>query len=305
MRMHTGTSKALAALIFTIVLWGIAPVFIRGVSVALGPADAFVIRLVASGLIFTVIAFFTTGFAISRKDVPHLLFITFIGLFGYYAGTIFGFAYAPAGIGSLIMSSQPILIGLIAWAVGSERITLATVLGLAIALAGSVLLVWGDDLGISAAQKSDLLIGVGLILIASITWAIYVVFSRSLSEKLGAIKVTCLSNMLIALPMLPFLRKDMIAKVAAMPTEAMTGLALLLTVGSLSVITWNFAAPKLKPSLLGMSLYMIPVIGVFAGWLILGEVITPQIIFAAALILLGVAVSQLKTFSRKPAKVNA
>ena len=115
--MQSGTSKALAALIFTIVLWGIAPVFIRGVSVALGPADAFVIRLVASGLIFAVIAFFTTGFAISRKDVPHLLFVTFIGLFGYYGGTIFGFAYAPAGIGSLIMSSQPILIGLIAWAV--------------------------------------------------------------------------------------------------------------------------------------------------------------------------------------------
>ena len=145
----------------------------------------------------------------------------------------------------------------------------------------------------------------GLILIASITWAIYVVFSRSLSEKLGAIKVTCLSNMLIALPMLPFLRQDMFAKVVGLPTDAMTGLALLLTVGSLSVITWNFAAPKLKPSLLGTSLYMIPVIGVFAGWLILGEVITPQIIIAAALILLGVAVSQLKTFSRKPAKVNA
>jgi drug/metabolite transporter (DMT)-like permease len=303
--MQTSAARPLAALVFTIVLWGIAPVFIRGVSVALGPADAFVIRLAISAVIFAVIGFFTSGFAVSRRDWPQLLFVSLFGLFGYYGGTIFGFAYAPAGVGALLMSIQPILIGIIAWAAGQERLTLATIIGLLIALAGSVLLVWGDGLGISVAQKAELVWGVGLLLLASITWAFYVVYSRSLSDRIGALKVSCLSNMLIALPVLPFLRLDMIPKVANLPTEALTGLVLLTTVGSLSVITWNYAAPHLKPSLLGMSLYMMPVIAVAAGWLILNEAITVQIIIAAALILLGVAISQIKTFSPRSTKVSA
>jgi drug/metabolite transporter (DMT)-like permease len=301
--MQPGTSKAILALAFTVCVWGLTPVFVRGVSLALGPYDAFVIRLFISGILYAAITAALGNFAFPRADVPKLLMITLPGLLGYYAGTIFGFAYAPAGVGTLIMASQPLLIGLFAWLAGAERLTPATVAGLAVAFLGSVLLIWGDDLGIAAAQKADVLIGVALIFLASLGWAFYVVASRDLVARHGAIKITGLSNMLIALPMIPFLRLDMLPKLASMPLDAKVGLGILFTVGNVSVITWNYAGPRLRPSALGMALYVVPVIAVFAGWFVLGERITQQIIIAAAVILLGVAISQLTLFSEKSAKV--
>jgi drug/metabolite transporter (DMT)-like permease len=303
-RMQSDTSKAVAALAFTVCVWGMTPVFVRGVSLALGPYDALVIRLFLSGIIYAAITAALSNFSFPRADVPKLLMVTLPGLLGYYAGTIFGFAYAPAGVGTLIMASQPLLIGLFAWLAGAERLTPATLCGLAVAFTGSVLLIWGDDLGVAAAQKTDLLIGVGFIFLASLGWAFYVVYSRALVARHGAIKITGISNVLIALPMIPFLRTDMVSKLANMPVDAKLGLGILFTFGTVSVITWNYAGPRLKPTMLGMSLYVVPVVAVFAGWLILSETITGQIIIAAAVILLGVAISQLTTFTRRSAKAT-
>jgi drug/metabolite transporter (DMT)-like permease len=300
--MQSEMPKALAALAFTVCVWGMTPVFVRGVSLALGPYDALVIRLFLSGLIYAAITAAFSDFKFPLADVPKLLLVTLPGLLGYYLGTIFGFAYAPAGIGTLIMSSQPLLIGLFAWVAGAERLTPTTLVGLAVAFLGSVLLVWGDDLGISAAQKGDLLLGVAFIFLASLGWAFYVVYSRDLVAKHGAIKITGISNMLIALPMIPFLRLDMWPKLTNMPLDAKVGLGILFTFGTVSVITWNYAGPRLRPTLLGMALYVVPIIAVFAGWLVLNEQVTSQIIVAAAVILLGVAISQATTFTRRAAK---
>ncbi len=294
--MQTESSKALAMLAVIMIVWGITPVFVRSVSVALGPYDALVIRLVISALVFSLILSLTEGFSFPKSDLPRLLLVSFFGLLFYFSFSVFGFAYAPAGIGTLIMSAQPILIGLIAWAIGAERITIMTVIGLLISLVGSALLVWGDDLGVAATNKADVLLGCALIFIASIGWAFYVVFSRPLIQRNGAIKITCFCNMLIALPALPFVRFDMLEKIAAMPASGKWGLAMLASVGTVSVIGWNYAAPRLRPTVLGSGLYVMPVVAVLAGWLMLDEAITLQIIVAAAIILTGVAVSQLKPF---------
>jgi drug/metabolite transporter (DMT)-like permease len=292
--MLTATTKPLIALAFTVLVWGVTPVFVRGVSLALGPYDALVVRLTISAVIYTVILGLTSGFTFPRQDWPRLLIVSFLGMLAYFSFSIFGFRYAPAGVGTLIMSSQPIIIGLLAFAAGAERITAMTIVGLLVSFAGSVLLVWGDDLGVAATAKADVLLGCGLIFLASLGWAVYVVFSRPLTQRHGAIKISCLTNILIALPVLPFLRQDMLPKVLMMPVNAKLGFLFLTTIGTISVLSWNYAAPRLRPSVLGASLYVMPVTAIFAGWLILKEAITLQIIIAAAVILLGVGISQLR-----------
>jgi drug/metabolite transporter (DMT)-like permease len=292
--MVSSQTKALIALIFTVFCWGVTPVFARTVSLALGPFDALVIRLVIGALIYVTLLAITTGFHFPRQDVPRLLLITFFGLFIYFVFSVFGFSYAPAGIGTLIMSTQPIIIAILAWAVGAERITSMTLVGLTVSFAGSVLLIWGDDLGLASSSKSDLLTGCGLIFLASLGWAFYVVFSRPLTQKHGPIKIAGLVNILMALPLLPFLHMEMPGKIAGLPFDAKFGLAFLTTVGTLSAISWNYGAARLKPSVLGASLYVMPLVAVIAGWLILDEAITQQILLGAAVILCGVALSQVR-----------
>jgi uncharacterized membrane protein len=93
--------KPLFALMLTMLIWGVTPVFLRSLSVGLGPADALVIRYVPVALICIVILIVTGKWRIASADWPRLLVISIIGIFGYSAGSAYGFAIVPAGIGGL------------------------------------------------------------------------------------------------------------------------------------------------------------------------------------------------------------
>ncbi len=301
--LHTHP-KALFALIYTVIVWGITPVMARSAAVALGGYDFLVTRMAISGLIFAGLLTAFSSFHVERQDWPRLALISFIGTFGYFAFSSFGFAHAPAGIGTLIMSTQPMLIALLAWAVGVDKLNRLTIIGLIVCFAGSALLVWGDDISGGTVSRYDLLLGCSCILAASIGWSVYVVFSKPLILKYGPLKVTGLANILAALPTLGLLRPDMGHALVNLPPHAMWALVMLFTVGTSSVISWNYAAGHARPTLLGMSLYVMPVVAVFAGWLLLGEPITTQIIVAAAVILAGLAISQANTLRYKVTEVH-
>ena len=48
---QSSKSTAFALLGFTVLVWGVAPAFIRSFSLAAGPADALVIRTIAVGIL--------------------------------------------------------------------------------------------------------------------------------------------------------------------------------------------------------------------------------------------------------------
>jgi drug/metabolite transporter (DMT)-like permease len=293
----TDNSKALATLIFTTLVWGVTPVILRNLSLALGAYDFLVIRLLISGIMLTAVLAATGSFGFPREDWPRLLVISYIGMLGYYALSTFGFAFVTAGVGTLIMATQPIIIAIFAWLAGTDRLTPRAIVGLIVAFAGSFLLVSTDNATGGAVSQRDLLIGSALIFFAGLAWAVHVVFGRSLIQKHGALKITCLVNILIAPVALPFLTQDVISAVANMQPYAMWSLILLQTLGTASVFTWNYAAGYVRPTLLGASLYIMPILAIFAGWLFLNEAITSVVIVAAAVILAGVAISQWKSAS--------
>jgi drug/metabolite transporter (DMT)-like permease len=290
---ETTTAKALAALAFTTITWGVTPVFVRAFSLATGPLQALVIRLIAVALVFLIGMALTTGFSIARSDWPRLLFISLFGMLGYFVFSVFGFLYAPAGIGTLIMSTQPLLIALLAAFMGAEKLNPATVIGLVVSFAGSILLVSGDGISDGSAATKDVVFGCALIFVAGVTWTFYVVFSKPIIQRYGALKITGWSNILIALPVLPFISGKTIDTFVNLPMPAWGSLAFLTFLGATtSVVSWNYAAGHLRPSILGASLYVIPVLAVIAGWAMLNEEITLHIVIAAAIILVGVAISQ-------------
>lgn len=293
-------TKALFALLFTTLVWGGTAVFVRAFSLAAGPVDALIIRIAAVAVVFIAVLLATTGFRIEAKDRSRLLFISLFGVGGYFVFSVFGFVDAPAGVGMLIMSTQPLLIALLARFVGTERLTGLTVTGFLVSFAGSVLLVSGNDMATSTSSAAEVVFGCVLIFISGVAWSIFVVFSKPLIVKYGALKITGISNILIAPPILvlafiPQLGADPVATAMALERDALVSLFFLTFLGAtLSVVTWNYAAGILKPSLLAASLYIVPVLGVFSGWAMLDEPITTHIMIAAAVILAGVAIAQIK-----------
>ena len=134
----------LLALGFTVFIWGVAPAFIRSFTLAAGAADALVIRSIATGICCVILLPFCGGFTVARRDVPRLLLISLIGMFGYFAGSVFGFAYITSAIGGIVISTQPLLIVLLASVIGAERVTVPTIIGLVVSFLGSIYLFSGD-----------------------------------------------------------------------------------------------------------------------------------------------------------------
>ena len=105
------------------------------------------IRSVATGICCVVLLPFFGGFTVARKDVPRLMLISLIGMFGYFAGSVFGFSYITSAIGGIVISTQPLLIALLASVIGAERVTVPTIIGLIVSFIGSLYLFSGDAQG--------------------------------------------------------------------------------------------------------------------------------------------------------------
>ena len=303
--MSTPDSRALhfGALAFTILIWGVAPAFIRSFSLATGAADALVIRTGTVAICCLVLLPFLGGFRVALQDVPKLLLIS-IGMFGYFAGSIFGFARVTAGVGGIIISTQPLLIALIAAFFGAEKIRLPTIVGLVISFAGTLYLFSGDK-SVGTAHV-NLIIGALMIFVSGFFWAIYVIFCAPLIRTYGSFKIAALSNILAAVPALAFASSSTVATIKDLDASSVGSLAYLTLAGTLlTVSTWNFATARLKPTTVGAALYLIPILAIAAGAVLLGEAITTTTLIAGGIILLGVALAQFGAGDRPATSLGA
>ena len=299
--MNSKTTAHLA-LAFAILTWGVSPVFVRSLALASGPADSIVIRMCSVALICLPILLFT-DWRIESADIGKLILTGSVGMFGYFLGTIFGFARVSAGIGGIIISTQPMVIALMAAALGTEKLSASVLVGMVISFAGSLFLFSGDA---GAAQTtSDLIIGGLMIFTCGIAWAIYVIFSKPLVEKYGTLKITAWSLILCAPPALVFASSSTWSAIANMRPADWQALFFLSVVATfIALIAWNFASGHMRSSNMGASLYLVPVLAVAAGWLVLGENVTITTLIAGFLILAGVAIAEFgKSFLSRVEKV--
>jgi drug/metabolite transporter (DMT)-like permease len=283
--------KALAALLATVFIWGIGPVFLRSLSVALGPADHLVIRYaLVTPLLLTGLAM-TGGWHIAREDWPRLVLISLVGLMGYSLGSAFGFQRVTAGIGSLIIGTQPLLIALLAALMAHERLTGATVTGLVVGLCGIAALFWNE---LIAGAGDTSVLGATEVFLCGAAWAFYVVVSKPLIVKYGSYPITALSISIASIPMVAMLAsRGTLATLEAMtPRNWFDMFYIVVPSTIMATVTWNYGAARLSAATTGATLYFVPVIGVLAGALMLDEAIAANTIIGGALILLGVAIAQ-------------
>jgi drug/metabolite transporter (DMT)-like permease len=291
--MHT---KAITALIFTILIWGITSAFARGFSLAVSPVEALIIRTPVSAVLFAIALVFGPGFYLPRKDWPKLILLSLVGMLGYYMCSVFGFAYAPAGLATLVFSIQPLMIAIVASLVGVEKLTTPIIIGLLVSLAGTAILVFDDPRSYALSDNTTIIKGVAFMFASCIAWTIYVIFTRPLIQEHGAVKITGLSCVIIAIPLLPFINTKTIDTMANLNGDAILSLAFLTTLAATtSVATWNYAAGHLRPTLLGSSMYIIPLVAIAFAWLWLNEPVTPIVLLAGTVILTGVAIAEYGT----------
>lgn len=284
-------AAAIAAMLFTMLVWGLGPVFIRSLATTLGPADSMVIRYALVSLVYAAGFLFAGGPRIERQDWPRLLAVSLVGMLGYNLGSVYGFELLPAGLGGLIIGTQPLLIVFTAALVAGEVIRPAAFAGVIVAFAGTALL-FLSDVTIEPEAGSHLR-GAIYIFLSGACWALYVVLARPLIRKHGAYPITALSIVIATVPMLAFASPATLGTAAGMSARSWAEMFYMVVPSTLLATTaFNFGVGRLSSAAAGAFLYLVPVVAVIAGAVLLGEKVTWNVLAGGALVLFGVALAE-------------
>jgi drug/metabolite transporter (DMT)-like permease len=271
-----------ARLVALAAIWGAAFIFMRVAAPVLGPVWTAELRVLLGGL--ALLAWLRAiGFDAGLR--AHWRFYLLMGAVGIAAPfVLYSFAamHAPAGLLSITNSTSPIF-GL-AWAAlfGDERVTARKATGLLLGVAGVALIgqpsgTMGDPLfgwALAAALGACCFYGVVGVLIKR--------FAKGATPR-GMAAGNQLAAAVVLLPLLPLLPP--LTAPTPLVIANLLGLALLAS-GVAFVLYFRLIADVGATRALTVT-YLIPLFGIFWGWLFLGEALPAAALAGGVLILAG------------------
>jgi drug/metabolite transporter (DMT)-like permease len=202
-----------------------------------------------------------------------------------------GELYVPSGLAALVVASVPLWVMLIeTLGFGHARPPVRGVLGVALGIAGIVVLLW-PKFAAGGALRGNALLGVALLMEASASWALGSVLSRRWKLGLDAMSASGwqmtfagLVNLACAALLGDFAR-------ARWTPSAFAAIGYLVVFGSwIGFSAYVWLLKHVPTSKVATYAYVNPVVAVFLGWLILHEqvdlfVVLGSIVIVAAVVL--------------------
>jgi drug/metabolite transporter (DMT)-like permease len=210
-----------------------------------------------------------------------------------------GARLAPTTHVGLIYATNPLFVLLIASAIGQERLRGDRLVGIVASVLGVAVIGLGSLRGEASVEASRAFLGDALLVGAVVTWGAYMIVSRPLIRRHGAIPAlagTFVVGSLMDLPVsLFFLDWDgsilplglgAIGKASAVAWFGLAHLTLIVTVFALAF--QNLAMTRLDASEVATFGNAAPILTVLWGYLFLGEAVTPFLVVGGALTIGGI-----------------
>ena len=162
-------------------------------------------RCIGAALIFWAISLFLPKEKVERKD---LIVIIIGGLLGFVISqtfTAWALNFTSPVYYSLIASLTPIAVLMLAVPILGEKASGTKLLGVVLGIAGAALMVvlkWRSEAG------SNDLLGIFLALMSLLTWAIYLIITRKVSEKYSPVTQMKWVFLVSTIAVLPFAWKE-------------------------------------------------------------------------------------------------
>jgi probable blue pigment (indigoidine) exporter len=279
--------RDLVALILAAVCWGFGTVISKAAVGEIPPLTLLAMQL-GSSLIVLTLVMRSEGIALQGVDPPLLGRLGLLNPGAAYALGLLGLVSITASVSVLLWALEPVMIMLLAAVVLRERITVGLVLLSFAAMAGIALVVY-DPASISAQ-----LVGVALALAGVACCAAYTVITRRFIPDARETSQVVLAQQVYAL----WLSVVLFVIIAALggsvipPAVSPLGLVSAVVSGVLyyAAAYWLYlgALRRVPAALAASSFYLIPIVGVTAGAILLGERLGPTQWIGAAVVLASV-----------------
>lgn len=226
-------------------------------------------------------------------------------LLGGNGGVVIAQHYLPSSITALLIATEPFWIVLISWLLmGGSRPNLKVILGILIGFVGVSLLIGGRGLAFGSGDGQ--ILGVGLIILSTLAWALGSLYGLRASAPKSAILAAGMQmlsggSLLILLGI--FTGEWQTFNIIKVSANSWFALSYLIIFGSIIGFTaYSWLLKNVEPSLASTYAYVNPVVAVFLGWLIAGESFTGQMIIGAIIIVSSVVLITSRNNKNKPAK---
>src|SRR6185295_4082860 len=224
-------------------------------------------------------------FKMPRKDLVWLVLCSVIGVVGNQFLFVAGLSMTTAINATLLSSAIPVFTLFVSIVFGYDSLSVKRILGIMVAVVGVVLLVNPTRADLSGRTT----LGNLLIVSNSFLYAIYIVISKDLFERYGALNVITWIFLVGAVLTLPAglytLPGEQLRAVTTNVWLAVGFIILFPTVGAYYLNAW--ALTKVSPSIVAVYIYLQPLIGFGLAPIVLGERPNTHTIGAALLIFAG------------------
>jgi drug/metabolite transporter (DMT)-like permease len=261
------------------------PLFSRGVA---GVAAALLLAGVAVA--------FGESLKIPRRAMVPLLLAAFTNVFAWMGFSTMAMKYLAVSEGTLLVYTMPIWATLFAWPILGKRPTLRDIVALLLGFSGLVVLLSGHGIALGP----DKILGISLALASAILFALGGVMTRAPLP----IAPIALVAWQVGLGCFPMIILGLLFEHPDMAAITVRGWSVLIymVLGPMGIcyLAWFAALRRLPASTAAIGTLSVPIMGIAAAALVLGEPLGLREVLAMALTLAGVALAMLKPKAAMP-----
>ena len=271
------------------VMWGLMSPVVKIVFATGVVAPMFVVdfRVAGAALLFWLTSLFLPKEHVPRADILRLFGAGMLGVLFNQGCFILGVKLTSPGEASLVTTTMPMWVMLLAWLILREPITLKKAGGIAAGAAGAIILIAGSSSPVSGSNPA---LGDVIVLCAQLSYALYLTLYRNFIRKYSLVtlmKWMFLSATVVGLP--SSLKWLGATDWGAMSPTEWGGIAYVVVCGTfLAYICIMIGQKTLRPTLVGMYNYVQPIVATITGICLGLDRFTPVKALAIALIFSGV-----------------
>ena len=270
-------------------IWGGMYVVSKVVLEVIPPFTLLTMRLILGIFALAVVIALRPKAKLTQTQVWQIFLVGVVG-YGISLGFQFvGTKLSTASNGSLVTSATPAFILIFAPFLLGEKTTPRRIIALAVSTLGVLAVIDPRNAELSPA----LFWGNMSLIAAALTWALYSVLVRKVTQATDVITSTAIM-LAGGLPSgILFGALELKTQGMGVITPGTIGGILFLGIIStaIAMFLWNYAFAELPATAASLTFFAQPVVGTLLGWFFLGEKITPLFIFGGVLIGIGLVIS--------------
>ena len=278
-------------------IWAASFIFIKLALAEIPPMTLAFARFAVATPILVLITSYTrlSRGAIKLALTREFWFFSFLGLSGVtllYVFQFYSLRFISATEGSIIINLHAIFAMLLSAAFLNEPPTLRKALGVFVAFSGLIVITIGGSTIASLNLTEP--VGVLLMVGAGLCWAAYSVFGKKALQRYSNQVATTCAFLLGSLYLIPFaISEGHLGTLAVASWVAWFSIFFLAIPSSVvAYIVWNRLIRVTDVTKVLVSLYVIPIPTAILSYVFLGETITYPVVLGAALIVLGVYLTE-------------